>query len=93
MFAPNSRYYKLATYAVTTSDGKTQTAVVPATPTPLQLAGFHRRVDGDRLDLIAARFLKDPSLFWRLCDANNSPAPDALAAADLIGVPQGPQVS
>ena len=90
MFASNSRYYGLATYHVTTSDGRSQIAVVPAVPNPLQLAGFHRRISGDRLDLVAARFLKDPTFFWRLCDSNNSPTPDALAAADLIGVPNGP---
>jgi hypothetical protein len=90
MFASNSRYYGLATYQVTTSDGKSRIAVVPAVPNPLQLAGFHRRITGDRLDLIAARFLKDPTRFWQLCDSNNSPTPDALAAADLIGVPNSP---
>ena len=53
MFASNSRYYGLVTYQVTTSDGKSRIAVVPAVPNPLQLAGFHRRITGDRLDLIA----------------------------------------
>jgi hypothetical protein len=90
MFASNSRYYGLATYQVTTSDGQSQIAVVPAVPNPLQLAFLHRRTPGPRLDLIAARFLKDPTLFWQLCDSNNSPTPDALAAADLVGVPKGP---
>ena len=46
---------------------------------------------GDRLDQLAARFLKDPTLFWQLCDSkNNTPAPDALAACDLVGIPVGP---
>jgi len=93
LFASNSRYYGLATYQVTTSDGQSRIAVVPAVPNPLQLAGFHRRVSGDRLDLISARFLKDPALFWQFCDSNRSPTPDALAAADLIGVPKGPGAS
>jgi hypothetical protein len=90
MFASNSRYYNLATYLVTTPDGRTIVATRSAPPNPLRLAGYHRRVAGDRLDLLAARFLKDPTLFWQICDSNNAPAPDALAAAELVGIPVGP---
>jgi nucleoid-associated protein YgaU len=35
---------------------------------------------GDRLDLIAARALGDPELFWRICDANNAMDPLELTA-------------
>ena len=58
-------------------------------PLPVQtpLQGFHRRLDGQRLDLIASRYLKDATAFWQLCDANNAIAPDALAAHNLIGIP------
>lgn len=93
MFASNSRYYSLPTYTVTLSDGTQVVAVTSHMPNPLKLAGYHRRVVGDRLDLLAARFLKDPTLFWQICDSNNAPAPDALAAADLVGIPIGPATS
>ena len=89
MFASNSRYYSAPTYTVTTPDGVQVVAVSSVLPNPLMLAGYHRRVVGDRLDLLAARYLKDPTFFWRLCDSNNAPAPDALAAADLVGIPLG----
>lgn len=88
MFAPNSRYYGLATYTVILPNGRTVTATRCAAPVPLPLEGYHRRVAGDRLDLLAARYLNDPTAFWKLCDANNAPVPDALAAADLIGIPR-----
>jgi hypothetical protein len=42
---------------------------------------------GDRLDLLAVRYLNDPTGFWRLCDANNAPVPGGLAALPLIGIP------
>jgi hypothetical protein len=90
MFTTNSRYYSLATYTVTLPNGAVVTATRSALPNPLALAGYHRRVAGDRLDLLAARYLKDPTLFWQLCDSNNAPAPDALAASDLVGIPNGP---
>jgi hypothetical protein len=90
MFASNSRYDGLVTYTVTMPDGSVITATRLPLPNPLALAGYHRRVVGDRLDLLAARYLKDPTFFWRICDANNAPAPDALNARDLVGIPQGP---
>jgi len=49
--------------------------------------GYYRRAGSQRLDLIAAHFLKDSTTFWQLCDANNAVVPDALAARDLIGIP------
>lgn len=36
---------------------------------------------GDRLDLIAFRFYRDPEQFWRLCDGNTAMRPDDLVAA------------
>lgn len=92
MFAPNSRYAKLQTYLVNLPGGGTATATrLPQPPVQLALAGYRTRVQGDRLDLLAARFLKDPTLFWKLCDANGTPAPAALEARPLIGIPLGGQ--
>lgn len=87
MFFPGSRYEKVGTAIVTKADGTIVT--VTKLPLPLQnpLLGFHRRLDGQRLDLIASHYLQDATTFWRLCDANNSMVPDALAAHVLIGIP------
>jgi hypothetical protein len=71
-------------------DGTMVTATRLPLPNPMILAGYHRRVVGDRLDLLAARYLTDPTFFWQLCDSNNAPVPDALNARDLIGIPRGP---
>jgi len=89
MFSSNSRYFPLTRYTITTADGREVTATRLPLPQSLPLAGFHRRVQGDRLDLLAARFLHDPTAFFLLCDANNTPSSDALAARDLIGIPRG----
>jgi hypothetical protein len=87
MFFPGSRYQNLASYTVIGPDG----SVVSVTRTPLPsqtpLQGFHQRRQGQRLDLIAAHYLVDPTTFWRLCDANNAVVPDALAVHALIGIP------
>lgn len=87
MFFPGSRYEKAGITTVTRSDG-TQVTVTKL-PLPLQnpVYGFHRRLEGQRLDLIANHYLNDPTTFWRLCDANNALVPDTLAVHDLIGIP------
>ncbi len=38
----------------------------------------HTVVEGDRVDNLAARYLGDPELYWRLCDANGVIRPDDL---------------
>ena len=51
-----------------------------AAPAPI---GWHRRGEGERLDVIAYQFLGDATAAWALCDANDAMSPDALAAHDL----------
>lgn len=87
MFFPGSRYEKQATYLVTQSDGTQVVVARLPLPTGGRLLGFHRRHEGQRLDLIAARYLADATAFWQLCNANNQIAPDALAARELVGIP------
>jgi hypothetical protein len=90
MFSSDSRYAKQLIYLATTSSGAQVPAVtLPIPPQSTALAGFHARRVGERLDLIAARYLADATWFWKLCDANNTPAPDALAARPLVGIPAG----
>jgi hypothetical protein len=60
-------------------------------PAQLALSGYYTPRQGDRLDLIAAQYLTDTTLFWRLCDANNSPSAASLLARPLVGIPQGGQ--
>ena len=38
----------------------------------------HTVRQGDRLDLIAAKYLGDPLMFWLICDANGAIRPNAL---------------
>ena len=87
MFFPNSRYASAGTYTVTRPDGTSVQATRLPLPVKLPLAGFHRRHEGQRLDLIASHYLSDATAFWQLCDATDSVIPDALAAAELVGVP------
>lgn len=87
MFFPGSRYAKADVYQVTLPDGTLVTVVKPPAPLTNPLRGYHARIQGQRLDLIAAHYLADATTFWRLCDANNTLVPDALAARDRVGIP------
>ncbi|HEX2047673.1 MAG TPA: hypothetical protein VHF27_07910 [Acidimicrobiales bacterium] len=90
MFFPGSRYEKVGTYLFTVPDG-TQVAVsrlpLPPLPGRQRLLGFHRRLEGQRLDHVANHYLNNPTTFWRLCDANGAVSPDALGRRALIAVP------
>lgn len=88
MFLPNSRYAEAGTYEVTLPDGTSVTVVRAPAPARDAVVGWHRRDDGERLDLVAHRFLGDATAGWRLCDANGVIAPDALAARELVAIPR-----
>lgn len=57
----------------------------PPDPATLQTLAVHRVAPDDRLDLITARFLGDPTAFWRVCDANAALDPDHLVGPDAAG--------
>ena len=84
-FEPNSRYYNIATdkLTVTDRDGRERVIaykrrrVIPSYEDQPTLAE-HRVAEGDRLDNVTARYLGDPTQFWRLCDANVVLKPEEL---------------
>ncbi|HEY0395146.1 MAG TPA: LysM domain-containing protein [Candidatus Elarobacter sp.] len=80
LFAPASRYYGIGT--TTAAAGGTVVTYllrrfVPQ-PEAFQLLQTYTVQEGDRLDVVTARHLGDPTLFWRLCDANRALRPDEL---------------
>lgn len=95
-FAANSRYYGIDTDTLTTPQGAAivylQRRFLPDA-SDFQVIQYYTVIQGDRLDNIAAQFLGDPTLFWRLCDANNVMRPPELTATVgnqiTITLPQG----
>ena len=83
-FPPTSRYALTPTTNLVRADGSMVTYLkrrfVPA-PENFALLQWHRVVQGERLDNIAAKYLGDPEQFWRLCDANRALRPDELTEA------------
>jgi hypothetical protein len=80
-FPPTSRYALTPTTSLVCADGSMVTYLkrrfVPA-PENFALLQWHRVVQGERLDNIAAQYLGDPEQFWRLCDANRALRPPEL---------------
>jgi hypothetical protein len=82
-FAMNSRYATIAHAKLELPDGRVivylRRRFVPL-PERFALLQEHTVVQGERLDHIAAEYLGDPELFWRICDANNALRPESLTA-------------
>jgi hypothetical protein len=97
-FPTDSRYYNSATLQYTAPSGQVITYLArrfvpqPGAPNYATVAR-HTVTQGDRLDLIAAKYLGDPLIFWLLCDANGAICPNSLIASPgtvvAITTPQG----
>ena len=84
-FPTDSRYYGTGTLTYVTPAGETITylarRIVPQPGAPnFATIATHRVRQGDRLDLIAAKYLSDPLIFWLICDANGAIAPNDLVS-------------
>jgi hypothetical protein len=99
MFEPTSRYAALETVQlmVPDSDGRPRVIaykrrrLLPPADGATTLVE-HTVSQGERLDNITARYLGDPTQFWRVCDANRVLRPDELEEVGRviqIALPQG----
>ncbi len=89
MFTKKSRYNDVETVEALDGAGRAVSAVKlrsPAEPAadPLQVK------DGDQLDVLAKKRLRDPAGFWSIADANSELEANALVerAGRIIGVPR-----
>lgn len=97
-FPTDSRYYGFGVLQYTAPNGQVipylARRIVPQ-PGAANYATInqHAVVQGDRLDLIAARYLGDPLMAWLICDANGAMRPYDLVATPgtvlAITTPQG----
>ena len=97
MFEPTSRYASIAdaTLTMLDEDGRPRVIVykrrrfIPSGEGSTTLVE-HTVAQGERLDNITARYLGDPTLFWRVCDANAVLAPaemEELGRAVRLALP------
>ncbi len=89
LYPPNSRYHGLPIERLVDAQGQ-ETAYlsrrfIPAPERHVELL-THTVVEGERLDNVTARYLGDPELYWRLCDANGAIRPDELTETPGQGI-------
>src|SRR5438128_1916011 len=95
-FPPTSRYYGIDTATLTTSDGRQiaylRRRFLPS-PDLFSLLLLHVVSEGERLDNVAAKYMDDPTAFWRIADANAAMRPEKLTETTgrvlRITLPQG----
>jgi nucleoid-associated protein YgaU len=97
-FPTDSRYCGIGVQQYTAPDGQKiaylARRIVPQPGAP-NFATINQYTvhQNDRLDLIAAKYLGDPLMFWLICDANGAIAPHDLVATPgrvlAITTPQG----
>ncbi|MBC8028986.1 MAG: LysM domain-containing protein [Pyrinomonadaceae bacterium] len=85
MFDKSSRYFNLETTTISVPDQDDGTRevryvrrrIIPPSENLTTLVE-HTVAQGERLDNITARYLGDPTQFWRVCDANDVLQPEEL---------------
>ena len=87
MFDSKSRYLKADTYEVKDKRGRTVRVVAPPAPPEQLLLGLHLLKQGERLDLLAAKYLGDPAGYWRIAEQNEVMLSEALTEASEIEIP------
>ena len=88
----SSRHAKTGTYTVR-HDGQRLELLQPRLLPPLATGGRqHRVVSGERLDLIAWRYYRDPLLAYLIADANGCAHPDdLLVPGRVLFIPPDPR--
>lgn len=80
-FPANSRYCNTGIAIQDLADGGTapylRRRFIPPADS-IEAARTHLVIEGERLDHLAARYLGDPLLYWRICDANGVSDPAEL---------------
>lgn len=92
MIFEGSRYEHSDVVRIVGPDGVARQTVLPADNTTGQQFQFayYTVQDGDRIDMLAERFLGDPELWWVIADHNPEKMfYDYLAVGSLLRIPSG----
>lgn len=90
MIGPDSRYATCVLYV----DGQVEflgtRPHIDTSPQPDDI--FHTVVEGDRIDLIAYRYLGRADLWWVICDYNDILFPLELEVGTVLRVPSAERI-
>lgn len=80
MFFDGSRYLRVGDYSLTDVKGASRTLKRVREPMHLEAVQEYQVREGDRLDLLATKFYRNPRKWWLIADAN----PQYLSPEDLL---------
>jgi nucleoid-associated protein YgaU len=80
MFFDGSRYLRVGDFSVIDEKGGSRTLKRVREPRSLEAAHEYQVREGDRLDLLATKFYRNPRKWWLIADAN----PHILSPEDLL---------
>jgi hypothetical protein len=87
MFDEKSRYIHQPTYLAPDRRGRLVTVVTPPDAPAQTVRGYHLRRQGQRLDHMASKYLRDDTGFWRICELNDVMMAEMLTETDEIAIP------
>ena len=90
MIGPDSRYATCVLYVDGGQEFIGTRQRIDATPRPDDV--FHTVVEGDRIDLIANRYLGRADLWWVVCDYNDIFLPIELPVGQVLRIPSSDHV-
>ena len=80
MFFDGSRYLRVGEYTLVDALGNARTLKRSREPRFLEAAHEYQVREGDRLDLLAMKFYRNPRKWWLIADAN----PQFLSPEELL---------
>ena len=80
MFFDGSRYLRVGEYALKDGEQTPRTLKRVREPPSLEAAHQYQVREGDRLDLLATKFYRNPRKWWLIADAN----PQYLSPDELL---------
>lgn len=90
MIGEDSRYAKCVLYVDGSDEFIGTRQRIDTTPQPDDV--FYTVLEGDRIDLIAYRYLGRAELWWVICDYNNIFFPLELEVGDMLRLPSAEHV-
>ncbi len=89
MFDKKSRYIKEETYSVQDKRGRTVQVVTVPGAAQQTILGYHVLKQGQRLDHLSAKYLKNSDGYWQICDVNDVMQAEMLSETREIAIPGG----
>jgi nucleoid-associated protein YgaU len=80
MFFDGSRYLRVPDCTIEAGDGAPRKLKATREPVATETALTYQVREGDRLDLLAYKFYRNPRKWWLIADAN----PDCIAPEQLL---------